>query len=89
MLTHNNNNNNIQHVHAHAHVHVHVHVHGHVDMDMDMSQLNHVHENGGAENLFDDLTLWVGQKKKGDVYKTLKKRNMVTLKTTKELFIGP
>ena len=58
-------------------------------VDYVCAQLNHVHENGGAENLFDDLTLWVGQKKKGDVYKTLKKRNMVTLKTTKELFIGP
>ena len=57
-------------------------------VDYVCAQLKHVHENGGAEHLFDDLTVWVGQKKKGDVYKTLKKRNMVSLKTTKELLIG-
>jgi len=45
-------------------------------------QLNHVDVQGGALDIFDDLGAWKGQKKKGDNWKTLKKRKMVVLTTT-------
>ena len=42
-------------------------------------QLQHVEAQAGALTIFDDLKAWPGQKKKGDVYKTLKKRKMAEL----------
>ena len=42
-------------------------------------QLQHVEAQAGALAIFDDLKAWPGQKKKGDVYKTLKKRKMAEL----------